>query len=360
VASAERSSEHPLAAAIVAGAEARGIGLGEASAFDSITGHGVRATVDDHQVLVGRKELLTDAGVASPTLEETAGRLAAEGKTAIFAAVDGRPGGVVAVADTIKEESAAAVGGLKDLGLEVVMITGDNARTAEAIARQVGIERVLAEVLPQEKALEVRRLQSEGKIVAMVGDGINDAPALAQSDVGIAIGTGTDVAIEAADVTLISGDLRGVVSALALSRATMRNIRQNLFFAFVYNSIGIPIAAGILYPFFGITLNPMIAAAAMAASSLSVVTNANRLRTFRAPVLTKTRRAVTGPVRVEIGEREPTTKEETMATVKDPVCGMEIDPSTAAASAEHEGSTYYFCSRSCYDSFVAEPTRFAA
>ena len=278
VASAERSSEHPLAAAIVAGAEARGIGLGEASAFDSITGHGVRATVDDHQVLVGRKELLTDAGVASPTLEETAGRLAAEGKTAIFAAVDGRPGGVVAVADTIKEESAAAVGALKDLGLEVVMITGDNARTAEAVARQVGIERVLAEVLPQGKALEVRRLQSEGKIVAMVGDGINDAPALAQSDVGIAIGTGTDVAIEAADVTLISGDLRGVVSALALSRATMRNIRQNLFFAFVYNSIGIPIAAGILYPFFGITLNPMIAAAAMAASSLSVVTNANRLR----------------------------------------------------------------------------------
>ena len=360
VASAERSSEHPLASAIVAGAEAQGIALGEASAFDSVTGHGVRATVDGHEVLVGRKELLTDAGVASPTLEETAGRLAAEGKTAIYAAVDGRPAGVVAVADTIKEESAAAVGALLDLGLEVVMITGDNARTAEAVARQVGIERVLAEVLPQDKVLEVRRLQDEGKLVAMVGDGINDAPALAQSDVGVAIGTGTDVAIEAADVTLISGDLRGVVSALALSRATMRNIRQNLFFAFVYNSIGIPIAAGILYPFFGITLNPMIAAAAMAASSLSVVTNANRLRTFRAPVLTETRRAVTGPVRVEIGEREPTTKEETMATVKDPVCGMEIDPSTAAASAEHEGTTYYFCSKSCHDSFVVEPTRYAA
>ena len=360
VASAERSSEHPLAAAIVAGAEAQGIALGEASAFDSITGHGVRATVDDHQVLVGRKELLTDADVACSTLEETAGQLAAEGKTAIYAAVDGRPAGVVAVADTIKDDSAAAVGALRDLGLDVVMITGDNARTAEAVARQVGIERVLAEVLPQDKAVEVGRLQGEGKLVAMVGDGINDAPALAQSDVGVAIGTGTDVAIEAADVTLISGDLRGVVSALALSRATMRNIRQNLFFAFVYNSIGIPIAAGILYPFFGVTLNPMIAAAAMAASSLSVVTNANRLRTFRAPVVTESRGAVTRHVRVEIGEREPTTKEETMATVKDPVCGMEIDPTTAAASVEHEGTTYYFCSQSCYDSFVAEPAKYAA
>jgi Cu+-exporting ATPase len=360
VASAERPSEHPLAAAIVAGAEAQGIALGEASAFDSITGHGVRATVDDHQVLVGRKELLTDAGVAAPTLEETAGRLAAEGKTAIFAAVDGRPAGVVAVADTIKEESAAAVGALRDFGLEVVMITGDNARTGEAVARQVGIERALAEMLPQEKALEVRRLQSEGKLVAMVGDGINDAPALAQSDVGIAIGTGTDVAIEAADVTLISGDLRGVVSALALSRATMRNIRQNLFFAFVYNSIGIPIAAGILYPFFGITLNPMIAAAAMAASSLSVVTNANRLHGFKAPAVEGDARPVTRPTRVEVGDRELTRKEEAMATVKDPVCGMDIDPATAATSAEYEGQTFYFCSQGCHDSFLAEPEKYAA
>jgi Cu+-exporting ATPase len=354
VASAERSSEHPLASAIVAGAEARAIALGEPSGFDSVTGQGVRATVDGHEVVVGRKELLADAGADPATLEETAGSLASDGKTAIYAAVDGRPAGVVAVADTIKEGSPSAIRALGDLGLEVVMITGDNARTAEAVARQVGIERVFAEVLPQDKALEVRRLQGEGKLVAMVGDGINDAPALAQSDVGIAIGTGTDVAIEAADVTLISGDLRGVVSALALSRATMRNIRQNLFFAFIYNSIGIPIAAGILYPFIGVALNPMFAAAAMAASSLSVVTNANRLRGFKGPAVAGGARPVTGAVRVEVGERAP-TREDMMATVKDPVCGMEIDPATAAASEEYEGTTYYFCSQGCHDSFIAEP-----
>jgi Cu+-exporting ATPase len=316
--------------------------------------------VDAHEVLVGRKEFLAAAGTDPSTLEETAASFASEGKTAIYAAVDGRPAGVFAVADTIKEDSPSAVRALRDLGLEVVMITGDNARTAEAVARQVGIERVLAEVLPQDKALEVRRLQDEGKLVAMVGDGINDAPALAQADVGVAIGTGTDVAIEAADVTLISGDLRGVVSALALSRATMRNIRQNLFFAFIYNSIGIPIAAGILYPFLGVVLNPMIAAAAMAASSLSVVTNANRLRGFEAPVVaTVDGRAVGEAIRVEVGEREP-IKEETMTTVTDLVCGMEIDPSTAAASEEYGGRTYHFCSPSCRDTFMAQPEKYAA
>jgi len=360
VASAEQSSEHPLASAIVAGAEARLIELADATAFDSVTGHGVRATVHGHEVLVGRKELLADAGTDPSILEEIVGRLAAEGKTAIYAAIDGRPAGVVAVADTIKEESPAAVGALRNLGLEVIMITGDNARTAEAVAHRVGIERVLAEVLPQDKALEVRRLQDEGKLVAMVGDGINDAPALAQSDVGVAIGTGTDVAIEAADITLISGDLRGVVLALSLSQATMRNIRQNLFFAFIYNSIGIPIAAGILYPFFGIVLNPMIAAAAMAASSLSVVSNANRLRGFTAPVVAGGAQPVTGAVRVEVAERERIKKEETMATVKDPVCGMEIDPATAAGSEEYEGTRYYFCSQSCHDRFMAEPEKYAA
>jgi Cu+-exporting ATPase len=236
-------------------------------------------------VLIGNARLLEEAGVEAQSLQRDAERLAAEGKTPILAAVDGRPAGLVAVADTVKDDSAYAVATLQALGVEVVMITGDNRRTAEAIARQVGVERVLAEVLPQDKALEVKRLQGEGKLVGMVGDGINDAPALAQADVGVAIGTGTDVAIEAADITLISGELKGLVTAVTLSRATMRNIRQNLVWAFLYNALGIPLAAGVLYPAFGWLLSPIVAAAAMALSSLSVVANANRLRRYRPPVL---------------------------------------------------------------------------
>jgi Cu+-exporting ATPase len=281
VASAERSSEHPLGEAIVRGAQARGMALVEPMDFDSVTGKGIRATVDDTRVLIGNRRLLADAGVETAALEEQAHRLAEEGKTPVLVALDGRPAGVVAVADTVKEDSVAAIAALKRMGIAVVMITGDNRRTAAAIARQVGIGRVLAEVLPQDKALEVRRLQDEGALVGMVGDGINDAPALAQADVGIAIGSGTDVAIEAADVTLISGELKGVVTAVTLSRATMRNIRQNLFFAFAYNTLGIPLAAGVLYPFIGLLLSPIIAAAAMALSSLSVVANANGLQRFR-------------------------------------------------------------------------------
>jgi Cu+-exporting ATPase len=281
VASAEQSSEHPLARAIVDGARDRGLDLVDSDNFDSITGKGIRASIAGREVLIGNRRLLEDAGVDVDALSADMDRLAAEGKTPMLVAIDGMPGGVIAVADTVKEESAAAIDALRELGLQVAMLTGDNARTADAIARQVGITRVLADVLPEHKANEVRRLQEEGGIVAMVGDGINDAPALAQADVGFAIGTGTDVAIESSDITLISGALGGVVTAITLSRATMRNIRQNLFLAFVYNAAGIPIAAGVLYPIIGVQLSPMIAAAAMAASSLSVVGNASRLRRWR-------------------------------------------------------------------------------
>ncbi|MGB3099043.1 MAG: copper-translocating P-type ATPase, partial [Solirubrobacterales bacterium] len=288
-AAAEASSEHPLAQAVVAGADERGIDVPRATAFKSETGKGIEAAIDEAAVLIGTRRLIGDNGIDHAALEDAASRLETEGKTAMLIAIDGRATGVIAVADTPKPGSAAAIKALRGAGIEVVMITGDNARTAEAIGATMGIDRVLAEVLPQDKASEVRRLQQEGRAVAMVGDGINDAPALAQADVGIAIGTGTDVAIEAADVTLVSGDLRGVVDALDLSRATMRNIRQNLVFAFGYNSLGIPLAAGALYPFLGIRLSPIVAAGAMALSSLSVVMNANRLRAWRRPELTSER-----------------------------------------------------------------------
>ncbi|MEO3807023.1 heavy metal translocating P-type ATPase [Nonomuraea sp. B1E8] len=279
-AAAERVSEHPLARAIVDGATERGLRIGDPADFESVTGQGVHATVDGRRVLVGGSRLLAGQGIDASVLASAAERLARTGRTPILVAVDGRPAGVLGVADTVKDDSAAAVAALQHLGLNVVMVTGDNRRTAEAIARQVGITAVLAEVLPDRKAAEIARLQEQGKKVGMVGDGVNDAPALAQADIGLAIGTGTDVAIEASDITLISGALSGVVTAVRLSRATMRNIRQNLFLAFVYNAVGIPIAAGVLYPFLGLRLSPVLAAAAMAASSLSVVGNANRLRRF--------------------------------------------------------------------------------
>jgi Cu+-exporting ATPase len=277
-AAAESDSEHPLAAAIVAGARDRGLNIPAAAGFGSVTGKGVRATAAGHAVLIGSARLLADAGIGTAALDAVAADLSAQGKTPVLVAVDGEPAGVIAIADPIKDDSAAAIAALRRLGIDVVMLTGDSARTAATIARQAGVTQVLAEVLPEHKAGEIRRLQGEGRTVGMVGDGINDAPALAVADVGLAIGTGTDVAIEAADITLISGSLAGVVTAILLSRATMRNIRQNLFFALAYNGVGIPVAAGILYPFAGIRLSPIIAAAAMALSSLSVVTNANRLR----------------------------------------------------------------------------------
>ena len=279
-AAVERASEHPLAGAIVEGAAERGLQVPEPDRFQAIPGHGVEAVVEGRTVLLGNRKLMDRAGVDAGSLDAAVADLSAAGKTAMYLAVDGQAAGAVACADTVKEDSVAAIRRLKRLGLEVVMLTGDNRRTAESIGKQVGVDRVAAEVLPQDKAHEVRRLQLEDRVVAMVGDGINEAPALAQADVGIAIGTGTDVAIESADVTLISGSLRGVVTAIEVSRATMRNVRQNLFGAFVYNALGLPVAAGVLFPFFGILLSPILAAAAMAASSVTVVSNANRLRRF--------------------------------------------------------------------------------
>jgi len=280
-ASVERSSEHPLAQAIVDGARERGLELPDPQDFEAVPGHGVQAAVDGRRVALGNLKMMQRIGAEVGPLAEAGQRLADDGKTPMYVAVDGQAAGIIAVADTVKEDSARAIAALRRLGLEVIMLTGDNRRTAEAIARQVQVDRVLAEVLPEDKAHQVHLLQAEGKTVAMVGDGINDAPALAQADVGLAIGTGTDVAIEASDITLIKGSLQGVVLAIELSKATMRNIKQNLFGSFIYNILGVPVAAGVLYPFFGILLSPIIASTAMALSSVTVVSNALRLRGFK-------------------------------------------------------------------------------
>jgi Cu+-exporting ATPase len=295
-ASAEQGSEHPLGEAIVNGAKEKGLSLSVATEFNAIPGHGIESRINGHKVLLGNLKLMQERGLHLNGLERKAVQLSEEGKTPMFVSIDGKASGIIAVADTLKPNSKETVARLHSLGLEVVMLTGDNKRTAEAIAKQVGIDRVLAEVLPEHKASEVKRLQKEGKVVAMVGDGINDAPALAQADIGIAIGTGTDVAMEAADITLMSGDLRGLVTAISLSKRTMRTIKQNLFWAFAYNTALIPVAAGVLYFIFGQTgtpeglrfffgdygfLNPVLAALAMASSSVTVVSNSLRLRGYR-------------------------------------------------------------------------------
>jgi Cu+-exporting ATPase len=274
----ERGSEHPLASAIVKGAEERGIALGSAEAFDSITGHGVRGRVDGRPVVLGNRKLLDDLGIHPGALAERAEALRADGQTVMFVVVENKAAGLLGVADPIKQSTPEAIEQLHKDGIRIVMLTGDSRTTAEAVARRLGIDDVIAEVLPDKKAEVVKRLQGEGRFVAMAGDGINDAPALAQAQVGIAMGTGTDVAMESAGVTLVKGDLRGIVRARMLSRATMRNIKQNLFWAFIYNALGVPIAAGALYPVFGLLLSPMIAAAAMSFSSVSVISNALRLR----------------------------------------------------------------------------------
>jgi Cu+-exporting ATPase len=301
-AAAEVGSEHPLAGAIVARAKEQGLQLPESEGFGSVTGKGVRATVDGREVLVGNRAMMEGARVHPNGLERGAGELARGGSTPMYVAVDGRSAGVVAVADTLKPESREAVEELGALGLEVWVLTGDNRATAEAVAAEVGIgpERVLAEVLPGEKAAKVEELQASGKTVAMVGDGINDAPALAGADLGIAIGTGTDVAMAASDITLIGGDLRNIVTAISLSRKTVGKIKQGLFWAFAYNVALIPVAAGALYPFFGVLLNPILAAAAMAMSSVSVVTNALRLRSFERPE--SAREILHPPLRARLSE----------------------------------------------------------
>jgi Cu+-exporting ATPase len=280
-AAAEQGSEHPLGEAIVTEAKSRGLALPPMSEFAAVPGQGVEALAPDGRILLGNARLMAARGIDVTALEGRAQELARDGKSSVHVAFAGEAAGLIAVADVLKPEAREAVAALRALGLEVVMLTGDARLTAEAIARQAGIDRVLAEVLPDQKAAEVKRLQEDGRLVAMVGDGINDAPALAQADVGIAMGSGTDVAIEAADVTLMRGDLRGVVTAVLLSRRTIRVIKENLGWAFGYNLVLVPVAAGALYPLWGILLSPLLAGAAMALSSVSVVANSLRLKRFR-------------------------------------------------------------------------------
>src|SRR6266542_1963511 len=335
-AAAEQGSEHPLGEAIVTEAKARGLALPPVSEFQAVPGQGVDALAADGRILLGNARMMTARGIDVGGLEPRIRQLAQDGKSAIYIAFGGEPQGVLAVADVLKPETRAAVAALKRLGVEVAMLTGDTRLTGEAIARQAGLDRVLADVLPEQKAAEIKRLQSDGRLVAMVGDGINDAPALAQADVGIAMGSGTDVAIEAADVTLMRGDLRGVVTAVELSRRTIRIIKENLGWAFGYNIVLIPVAAGLLYPVSGILLSPILAGMAMALSSVSVVANSLRLKRFTPTVFRSG-----GP---------------DMAT--DPVCKMEVDPKKAAAQSTYKGQTIYFCAVGCKQKFDADPGKY--
>jgi Cu+-exporting ATPase len=354
-ASAEHNSEHPLGEAIVRAALERKLELSPASNFNAVPGHGVEALVEGKELVLGNLKLIKERGFSLNGLEKEAEQLWEKGKTVMFLSLDSRVEGIIALADTLKPNAREAVAGLHKMGIEVVMLTGDNRRTAEAIAREAGIDHVLAEVLPEHKAQEIKKLQEEGKVVAMVGDGINDAPALAQADVGIAIGTGTDVAMQTGDITLISGDLGGIVTAISLSKRTMRTIKQNLFWAFAYNTALIPVAAGVLYLVFGNSgvpsglnfvfgnygfLNPILAAAAMAASSITVVSNSLRLRRFKSASF------------------EPTKGGVPMAI--DPVCKMEVEESKAAATSEYKGKKYYFCATGCKKAFDQNPEKYLA
>jgi Cu+-exporting ATPase len=281
IASAESRSEHPLGQAVLNEAKKRNLGLSEPRRFEALAGHGIRAQVNGKEILVGTSKLMKDSKLDLRKAEDKSTQLYDAGKTLMFVAIDGKMEAVIGLADTLKENSSQVIKELHGLGLEAIMMTGDNERTARSIASQVGIKRVMADVLPADKAAVINELQSEGKLVSMVGDGINDAPALTQADIGMAIGTGTDVAIEASDITLVSGDLKGVLIAIRLSKSTMKNIKQNLFWAFAYNASLIPIGAGILYPWYGVLLDPIVAAGAMSISTVTVVLNALRLNRFR-------------------------------------------------------------------------------
>ncbi|MBW3570514.1 MAG: heavy metal translocating P-type ATPase [Gemmatimonadetes bacterium] len=366
----ERSSEHPLAQAIVTAAEERALTIRESTEFRSFTGKGTRGSVGGADVLAGNRRLMEEQKVDLTPMRAAAERLVSEGKTLTFIVRERQLIGLITTADVLRPTSRAAVAELRRLGIEPAMMTGDNWGVARAVAGELGIETVLAEVLPEHKASEVAKLRRQGRITAMVGDGVNDAPALAQADVGIAIGSGTDVAIESADVALIRNDVFDVTRTVALSRATMRNIKQNLFFAFIFNGLGIPIAAGLLYPFFGILLSPIIAAGAMAASSISVVLNALRLRAFQMPesAVHDEPATVRRPRRTQGTPAMPqpaTPTEEGVRSTraekkKDPVCGMMVDPETAAGTTEYGGKAVYFCSPACKQKFDADPDRFAA
>ena len=373
IAAAEARSEHPLAQAVVEAARARSLDLPDASAFTSAPGQGVLATVRGHAVRVGNAALL-DGAIPAQQMDDAHGimeRFAAAGATPVLAAIDGSLVAVLAVADTVKPDAHEAIAALHARGVQTVMLTGDNATTAHAIAHQVGMSTVVANVAPQAKEQVIRMVQDQGHVVAMVGDGINDAPALVRADVGMAMGTGTDVAMESADITLMHGSPMAVVTAWDLSRATMRNIRENLGFALGYNGLGIPVAAGVLYPAWHILLSPMIAGAAMAFSSLSVVLNANRLHAFD-PTCAKPRHTTgrLAPVTIDeqalakpaAGNTAGTTKGHTMNDVHeaiDPVCGMVVDPEHAADTRVFHGKTIYFCNPHCAEVFDQDPAKYA-
>lgn len=348
---AEAGSEHPLAEAILEKAKSMSVSFDEPESFEAIPGMGVSASTREEKVLLGNRRLMRSKGVDTGDIEHQLQRMEDEGKTAVIVATNGKVVGSIAVADTLKETSIQAVKALEKRGIEVIMITGDNERTAKAVGRILGIKRVLYEVLPQEKASEIERLQREGRRVGMVGDGINDAPALVQADVGIAIGGGTDVALESGDIVLVRDDPLDVVASIELSSKTMSKIKQNLFWAFAYNAAGIPIAAGILYPSFGILLAPIIAAAAMAFSSVSVVTNSRLLKRF-VPEVKQVR------LEQETHELPEEHHEEVKDVAVDPICKMEVNPEDAAGKVEYKGKTYYFCAVGCMKRFQENPEKY--